>query len=186
MLLKPAPGIHNTLRSLPSPFVSVQIETWFPALSRAGILFRYRHSSLTALPQRSSLRSGLYCVPVHQHLLTSSEPLTCTSQFPGSAGYTRSLGCAGAPRPPMSGSELSLLTLLDMSSSSTPEKSVTASIQFLRHQRWPSPRYHGFGFLKVPTNPFPVGVNFGASLQFACATTCRFVRSPDGSDTAIA
>jgi hypothetical protein len=54
-------------------------------------------------------RSGQgYSVPVPHHLLTSSEPLKDTPRFPGLAGYTRSLGCAGAPRPPMSGSELSL------------------------------------------------------------------------------
>jgi hypothetical protein len=41
------------------PFVSIQTEAWYPALSRAGILSRYRHSSLTALPQGSSLQTGL-------------------------------------------------------------------------------------------------------------------------------
>ena len=60
-LLKPTPGIHKSITSLHPPFVSFQTETCSPALSRAGILFRYRHSSLTALPQRSSLQSGLYC-----------------------------------------------------------------------------------------------------------------------------
>jgi hypothetical protein len=52
-----------------------------------------------------------YIVPVHQHLLTSSESLTDTPRFPGLAGYTRSLCCTGAPRPSASGSELSLLIL---------------------------------------------------------------------------
>jgi hypothetical protein len=59
LLLKPAPGIHSFFVSLLPPFVSIQTETRFPALSRAGILSRYRHSSLTTLPQGSSLRSGL-------------------------------------------------------------------------------------------------------------------------------
>jgi hypothetical protein len=60
-LLKPAPGIHSFFVSLLLPFVSIQTEAWYPALSRAGILSRYRHSSLTALPQGSSLQTGLYC-----------------------------------------------------------------------------------------------------------------------------
>ena len=58
-LLKPAPGIHNATDSSLSLFVSFKTETCTPVLSRAGTPFRCRHSSLTALPQRSSLRSGL-------------------------------------------------------------------------------------------------------------------------------
>jgi hypothetical protein len=58
-LLKPAPGMHGFFVSLLPPFVSIQTEAWLPALSRAGILSRYRPSSLTALPQGSPLRSGL-------------------------------------------------------------------------------------------------------------------------------
>jgi hypothetical protein len=56
--LKPAPGIHSFVVSLLLPFVSIQTEACYPALSRAGILSRYRHSSLTALPQGSSLQTG--------------------------------------------------------------------------------------------------------------------------------
>src|ERR1035441_300219 len=94
-LLNPAPGIHNALHSLRPPVVSFQTETWSPALCRAGILLRYRHSSLTALPQRSSLRSGLYCPcpstlidlirATHEHSPISQlrrlygEPLLCGS-----------------------------------------------------------------------------------------------------------
>jgi hypothetical protein len=59
LLLKPAPGIHSFFVSLLLPFVSIQTQAWYPALSRAGILSRYRHSSLTALPQGSSLQTGL-------------------------------------------------------------------------------------------------------------------------------
>jgi hypothetical protein len=59
LLLKPAPGIHSFFVSLLPPFVLIQTEAWYPALSRAGILSRYRHSSLTALPQGSSLQTGL-------------------------------------------------------------------------------------------------------------------------------
>src|ERR1039458_9923565 len=60
-LLKPDPGVRNTPNCFLSPSVSSKAGARDPVLSRACILFRYRHSSLTALPQRSSLRSGLYC-----------------------------------------------------------------------------------------------------------------------------
>ena len=40
-----------------------------------------------------------------------SVPLAGTSRFPGTAGYTRRLRCAGAPRRPASGSVLSLRVL---------------------------------------------------------------------------
>src|ERR1017187_7493085 len=133
-LLKPAPGVRNATNSLLSSFVSSKTGTRDPVLSRAGILFRYRHSSLTALPQRSSLRSGLYCPcpstlidlirPTHEH-----SPI---SQL--TAGYTESLCCAGAPRPPASGSELSLLVLVSMQPSMTTENPPVAYTQFL-HQR---------------------------------------------------
>jgi hypothetical protein len=77
-------------------------------------------------------RSGQgYIVPVHQHLLTSSEPLMDTPRFPGRAGYTKSRCCAGAPRLPTSGSELSLLILVSMLPSSTTENSPVAYTQFL-------------------------------------------------------
>ena len=66
LLLKPAPGIHRFFVSLLPPFVSIQTEAWYPALSRAGILSRYRHLSLTALPQGSSLRPGS-SVPIQGH-----------------------------------------------------------------------------------------------------------------------
>ena len=132
-------------------------------------------------------RSGPGCsVPVHQHLI---DPIRATGKHVPTSryrGYTKRLGCAGAPRPPPSGSERSLFILLDMSPSETPEKSVAAFIQFLRHQRWPSPRLKGFGFPNNPTIRFTWGRYFGALLQFAFATTCRFVRPPDGSDSAFA
>ena len=72
-----------------------------------------------------------YAVPVHPRLLTSSEPLMDTPRFPGHSGYTESQCCAGAPRPPTSGSELSLLILVGMLSSSTTENSPVACAQFL-------------------------------------------------------
>jgi hypothetical protein len=54
-----------------------------------------------------------------------------TPRFPGRAGYTKSQCCAGAPRLPTSGSELSLLILVSMLPSSTTENSPVAYTQFL-------------------------------------------------------
>ena len=54
-------------------------------------------------------RSGPGCsVPVRHHLSAPSAPLAGTSRFHRIAAYTRCLRCAGAPRRPASGSELSL------------------------------------------------------------------------------
>jgi hypothetical protein len=101
-----------------------------------------------------------YIVPVHQHLLTSSEPLMNTPRFPGRAGYTRSRCCAGAPRLPTSGSELSLLILVSMLPSSTTENSPVAYAQFL-HWRY---RLHlhatDSAFSRPHHSPLPAGRNF--------------------------
>ena len=132
-------------------------------------------------------RSGPgYSVPIHQHLI---DPIRATGKHVPTSrlcGYTKRLSCAGAPRPPASGSVLSLQILIDMSPSLTPEKSVAALIQFLRHRRGLRPILKNSAFSSIPQIRFPWGGDFGASLQFACATTCRFVRPPDGSDSARA
>jgi hypothetical protein len=133
-LFKPAPGMRNPANGLPSSFVSSKTGTCDSVLCRTGRLFLIPSLGLTALPQRSSLRSGL-CCPVHQHLLTSSEPLMNTPRFPGRAGYTKSRCCAGAPRLPTSGSELSPLILVSMLPSSTTENSPVAHTQFLHWRR---------------------------------------------------
>ena len=132
-------------------------------------------------------RSGPgYSVPIHQHLI---DPIPATGKhIPTSrlCGYTKRLSCAGAPRPPATGSVLSLQILIDMSPSLTPEKSVAALIQFLRLRRGLRPILKNSAFSSIPQIRFPWGGDFRASLQFACATTCRFVRPPDGSDSARA
>ena len=106
-------------------------------------------------------RSGQgYIVPVHQHLLTSSEPLTSTPRFPSLTGYTESLCCAGAPRLLTSGSELSLLILVSMQPSMTTENPPVAYTQFLHwrhslHLRKKIRRSH------LPHHhPLPVGPPF--------------------------
>lgn len=48
----------------------------------------------------------------------------------------------------------------------------------------PTGRTEKLGFPITPTNPFRAGRYCRASLQFRCATNCRFNRLPDGSDSA--
>jgi hypothetical protein len=138
-----------------------------------------------ALPQGSSLRSGLCCPDPSTLNRPHPSHWQARSDFP-LCGYTKRLSCAGAPRPPASGSVLSLQILIDMSPSLTPEKSVAALIQFLRHRRGLRPILKNSAFSSIPQIRFTWGGDFGASQQFACATTCRFVRPPDGSDSALA
>jgi hypothetical protein len=96
-------------------------------------------------------RSGRgYIVPVHQHLLTSSEPLTSTLRFPSLAGYTENLCCAGAPRLPTSGSELSLLFLVRMQPSMTTENPPVAYTQFLRRRHSLHLRKKDSAFSSIP------------------------------------
>ena len=126
-LLKPAPGIRNATDRLPSPFVSSENETWTRLLSRAGLLF-----VIPSLGPHGLTPEVLAPVRVILSLsMTSSEPLMNTPRFPGRAGYTKSRRCAGAPRLPTSGSELSLPILVSMLPSSTTENSPVAYTQFL-------------------------------------------------------
>ena len=138
-----------------------------------------------ALPQGSSLSPG-YSVPVHQHII---DPIRATGKHvPASRlhGYTKRLSCARAPRPPTSGSELSLrspsrhVAFFDSREISDCIHPVPSPLTR------PSHSTKTLGFPNFSTNPFHAGSDFGASPQFACATTCRFVRPPDGSGSAFA
>jgi hypothetical protein len=126
-----------------------------------------------------------YAVPIHQHLIDHPSHWQARFDFP-SCGYTKRLSCAGEPRPPASGSVLSLQMLIDMSPSLTPEKSVAALIQFLRHRHGLRQVPNGSAFSSIPQIRFAWGGDFGALQRFTCATTCRLVCLPDGSDSAFA
>jgi hypothetical protein len=67
-----------------------------------------RHWSRVILRPRGPRSGPGYSVPVHQRLSAPSDPLAGTSRFRRFTTYTRCLRCAGAPRRPTSGSELSL------------------------------------------------------------------------------
>ena len=183
--LKPAPGIRDCSVGLHPPFAWLWSDILSPALSRGDDPSAMPPFGLTPYPRDPRSDSGC-SVPIHHHLF---DPIRATGKhvpISRMRGYTERLCCAGAPRPPASGSELSLPILLDMSSSSTPEKSVAAFIQFLRHRHGLHPVPTGSAFSTFPQIRFTRGWYFGASQQFACATTCRFVRPPDGSDSAFA
>jgi hypothetical protein len=138
-----------------------------------------------ALPQGSSLQSGLCCPDPSTLNRPHPSHWQARSDFP-SYGYTKRLSCAGAPRPPASGSVLSLQILVDMSPSLTPEKPVAALIQFLRHRHGLRQVPNGSALSSIPQIRFTRGGDFGALQQFTCATTCRLVCPPDGSDSAFA
>jgi hypothetical protein len=93
----------------------------------------------------------------------SSVPLAGTSGFHRCAVYTQCLRCAGAPRRPASGSVLSLVLCLDMSSSQTPGSSAAALIQFFAANNG----LHSRGIIRhfqVLHHPLPVGIHFVATL----------------------
>jgi hypothetical protein len=103
------------------------------------------------LPQRSSLRSGLYC-PCPSTLIDLIRPTHVHSPISQlTAGYTKSLCCAGAPRPPVSGSELSLLILVSMQPSMTTKNPPVAYTQFPSPAAQPSSPEERFGVLIYPT-----------------------------------
>ncbi len=118
---------------------------------------------------------------------TPSAPLASTSRLRCSATYTPCLRCAFPPRRPTPGSVLSLLILSrhvvlydsgKFGSCVYPVPSLP-TLAFAHLSR-------SWHFQVIPQIRFSRGALFGASLQFAFATTCRFVRPPDGSDSAFA
>ena len=167
-LFKPTPGIRNATDCLPSPFVSSETESWTPVLSRAGSPLRDTVIRASR-PYPRGPRSGQgYVVPVHQHLLTSSEPLMNTPRFPGRSGYTKSQCCAGAPRLPTSGSELSLPILVSMLPSSTPENSSVAYTQFLHWRHSLHLHATGSAFSRTRHSPLPTGRKFSRLTVHIC------------------
>ena len=95
-LLKLAPSIRSPMFGLLPSFAPLESQTLLPVLSRAGFPLRDTVTRASR-PYPRGPRSGQgYSVPVHQHLLTSSDPLTSTPRFPSYAGYTKSLMLCGS------------------------------------------------------------------------------------------
>ena len=148
------------------------------ALCRRGCALWNRHaSSFAALPQGSSLRSGLYC--------------------PGPSSLNR-------PHPPHSWAQRAFAALqlipaafavrlrlgdprlvpcfhrsffLSMSSSATPGILTAAYTQFLHRQHWPSSLQYRLGIPIHPTNPFHVGGTF-RSFTTVCLRYNLLICSP--------
>ena len=106
--LKPAPGIRRPPSSLHPPFVHLVVAT--VDRSESGL----RTRSCTAMRWNTPPTPGALAqvrVVLSRSVITysaPSAPLAGTSRFHRMAAYTRCLRCAGAPRRPASGSELSL------------------------------------------------------------------------------
>jgi len=115
---------------------------------------------LPPLPQRSSLRSGFFCPSPSTLKTTSSVPLGGTSRFRRLAAYTECLRCAGAPRRPPSGSELSLMLFHNMSSSETTGNSSAAITQYFAEDTGLQPGIKSFGIPFVPHTPILVRCAF--------------------------
>jgi len=106
--LKPAPGIRRWTPGLPPSFAHRVVRVGCPALCRADDCLVCRHGV------------GLYSAPgalapdrvILSRAINAYRPHPTHSQahrdFAISVTYTRCLRCAGAPRRPVSGSELSL------------------------------------------------------------------------------
>ena len=156
------------------PFVPTAAACRAPLSVGVRCALKHRHSSgYAALPQGPSLRSGFCCPgPNRQMFRPHPAPLAGTARFHCVAAYTPCLRCAFPPRRPTTGSVLSLLILSHMSPSTTPGSPAAVCTQFLHRQRWPSSLQHRLGTPNLPLIRFHAGVPFGASLRFACATTC--------------
>ena len=83
------------------------------------------------------------------------------------AAYTRCLRCAGAPRRPASGSELSLHILSWHAVPYDPGESDHRQFQTAM-SAWPSPRIDRLGNPNDPAIRFTREVNFGATLVHNC------------------
>jgi hypothetical protein len=116
----------------------------------------------TALPQGSSLPSGLFCPgpsslnrPHPPHSLAHLD--FAALRFIRDAlavrfrlGDPRVVPCFRCP------------VLIGTSPSETPGSSSVACTQFLRRRRWPSFSHNGLGTSEIPTIRFPWGNHFGA------------------------
>jgi len=131
-------------------------------------------------------RSGLgYSVPVHPHLIG----LICPTRrhivtSPAVRFIPDALAVQVRLGDPRVVPRFRCSSSLDMSPSTTTGSLAAAHAQFLRRQRWPSSLQHRLGTSKIPTIRFRWGALFEAYVRFACATTCRVVCPPGGSDRA--
>src|SRR6202790_3727758 len=109
--LKPAPGMRRPTSSLHPPFARLVVSTVVPLC--VGPPTRLRTAVEGHYPSAPGALAQVRVI-VSRTVITysaQSAPLAGTSRFHRMAAYTRCLRCAGAPRRPASGSELSLRIL---------------------------------------------------------------------------
>ena len=121
---------------------------------------------LTTLPQGPSLVTDYATRSVITYA-TPSAPLAGTSRFRRTAVYTRCLRCAGAPRRPTSGSELSLLIPSWHAILSDPGE-FDIVLSKLTMPTWSSPQANRLNTPNTPAIRFMRASNFGASLVRNC------------------
>jgi len=129
--LKPAPGMRRPIHGLPPSFAHLVVRVGNPALCWADDSMARR------------LGVGLYSAPgalapgrvILSRSFLASRPHPPLSQahrdFADGATYTRCLRCAGAPRRPASGSELSLHIPSRHAAPYVPGEIETVFIQFI-------------------------------------------------------
>jgi hypothetical protein len=100
------------------------------------------------------------------------------------AAYTRCLRCAGAPRRPASGSELSLHILPGMPSPTTPGSPITVSSRTAM-SAWPSPPVDRLGTPNDPAIRFTREVNFGATWFTHSLRPARLRSGRDGRPISV-
>src|ERR1700730_7819653 len=93
------------------------------------------------------------------------------------AAYTRCLRCAGAPRRPASGSELSLHILSWHAVPCDPGESEHRQFQTAM-SAWPSPRINRLRTPKDPAIRFTRGGDFGGTLFAHLLPACQVARPP--------
>src|SRR6202140_1388544 len=175
--LKPAPGMRRPTSSLHPPFARLVVSTVVPLC--VGPPTRLR----TAVEGHYSSAPGALAqvrVIVSRTVITYSAPsvpLAGTSRLHRMAAYTRCLRCAGAPRRPASGSELSLLILSWHAVPYDPGESDHRQFQnsdvgmaFAANR----PARHS----QRPRNPLHAGGEFRGYLVHAFATACQVARPP--------
>src|SRR5208337_4741177 len=163
---------------LPPSFARLVVGVGDPALCRADDSMARRLGVGVVLRPRGPRSGPGYSVPILLRLSTPSAPLAGTSQFRRPATYMRCLRCAGAPRRPASGSELSLSIPSRHAAPYVPGEIGTVFIQFFQFRHWPLPRSERLGSLVYPAIRFKQGTYFGA-YWFAFATACQVAR-PSG------
>ncbi len=163
--VKPAPGIPGVSRRFASALRALRGHTLRPALCRySGLGGALPFEKIPPLPQRSSLRSGVYC-PGPSSLIRPHPP---HSQAHSDFTACRLIRNAFAVRVRLGDPRVvpcfCCMFPLAMPSSTTAGTPLAVGAQFLRQRHWPSPELERLGTPKKPHHLLPMGRTFAASL----------------------